>query len=163
VTERARVRAAIYRLTLASGLVPQADAVAAELGIGVDVVRQILAELADTHAITLAPSTTNIWMAHPFSAVPTAFPVHTVSARAPAITYWANCAWDAFGIAALLDVDVVVDTQCATSAEPVRIRVAGGDHGDDDVANNARLEAPADAVVHFLVQPRYFYENVGFT
>src|SRR4051812_38615308 len=53
--------------------------------------------LADARMIVLRPGTTTIWMAMPFSNVQTAY---TVIAGGRA--YYANCAWDAFGVPALL-------------------------------------------------------------
>lgn len=49
----------------------------------------------------------------PFSAVPTEFRV-LVGDRA----MWANCAWDAFGVAAALDADVSFVTRCPASNAP---------------------------------------------
>jgi Sulfatase len=43
----------------------------------------------------LDPDTNQVRRAHPFSAIPTAFLVHVREK-----TYWANCAWDCFGIVA---------------------------------------------------------------
>ena len=85
-------------------------------------------------------------MAHPFSAVPTPFPVQTAER-----SYWANCAWDALAIPALLDVDAEIRTQCADCNEPMTLRVQGGQVD------------PADAVVHLAVPVRRFWENVGYT
>ena len=85
-------------------------------------------------------------MAHPFSAVPTPFPVRTARR-----TYWANCAWDALGVAALIDEDAVSETQCPDCGEALVLRVTDG------------RVSPGDGVVHFHVPPKRFWENVGFT
>ena len=37
--------------------------------------------------------------------------------------YFANCAWDALGVAAALQSDAVVLSECAQSHEPLRLRV----------------------------------------
>lgn len=140
------VRFRIYRHFADFAEAPAAADLAAALGLPSAEVEASLDRLAAARAIALAPGSRNIWMAHPFSAVPTPFPVETAGR-----TYWANCAWDALGIPALLGVDAESRTQCAECAEPLTLRVRGG-----------RVE-PGDAVVHFVVPPKRFWENVGFT
>lgn len=142
----ARVRSAIYDYFADTGRAPAAITLAERAGITVAAVESALHRLADAHAIALAPGTSNIWMAHPYSAVPTAYPVRTA-----ARTYWANCAWDAFGIPALLRTDADMSTRCAESGETLRIRATRGEL------------SVSDGVVHFLVPARAFWENVGFT
>lgn len=142
----ARVRHAIYRHFARTGAAPGAAALAGAVRLDVAAVEASLERLAAAHAIVLAPGTTNIWMAHPFSAVPTPFPVQTAARR-----YWANCAWDALGVAALLGEEAEVATSCGDCGERLVLRVRGG-----------RAE-PADAVVHFLVPPRRFWASIGFT
>ena len=105
-----------------------------------------LRRLADHHQLALTPSTQAIWMAHPFSSVPTEYPVETSQGR-----YWANCAWDAFGIAAVVDLDSRTQTRCAESGVPAELGVRGG-----------RLTT-TDGVVHFAVRPPQFWDNVGYT
>ena len=105
-----------------------------------------LRRLADHHQLTLTPSTHTIWMAHPFSSVPTEYPVETSQGR-----YWANCAWDAFGVAAVVDLDSRTATRCAESGAPVELGVRDG-----------RLTT-TDGVVHFVVRPSGFWDNVGYT
>lgn len=141
-----QVRHGIYRHFAEAGAAPSVDQLTAAVGRPLPEVEQSLDRLADAHAIVLAPSTRNVWMAHPFSAVPTSYPV-----RSGGRTWWANCAWDALGIPAVLDIDAETRTQCPDCGEPIALRVAGG-----------RVE-PGNAVVHFLVPPKRFWENVGFT
>ena len=50
-------------------------------------------------------ASSSIWMANPFSAVPTDFKV-TSRGR----TYFGNCIWDALGIPAILGADGLVET-----------------------------------------------------
>ena len=54
--------------------------------------------LAEQHVVALDDDG-RVWMAHPFAA-------HTDGARVDAggRTWWGNCAWDAFGIVAALDL-----------------------------------------------------------
>lgn len=141
-----QVRYRIYRHFATVGQPPSGHDLAATLDLPVPAVDESLGRLAAAHAIALAPGTGNIWMAHPFSAVPTPYPVKTAER-----TYWANCAWDALGIPALLDVDAETRTQCPDCGDPLMLRVEA-----------ARVE-PREAVIHFVVPPRRFWDNVGFT
>jgi hypothetical protein len=109
-------------------------------------VDEALVRLQTSHALALAPGSNNIWMAPPFSAVPTPFPVVCQDRR-----YWANCAWDALGVAALLGVPSETRTQCADCGESLTLRVS------------SEGVEPSTAVVHFLVPPKRFWDNLGFT
>ena len=94
----------------------------------------------------LAPGTLNIWMAHPFSAVPTAYRV-----QAAERTYWANCAWDALNITALLGIDTHTVAPCPDCNSPLSMTIEHGSLRD------------AQGVIHFAVRPRHFWDNIGFT
>lgn len=103
-------------------------------------------ELHQRHALYLKPGTHEILMANPFSGVETEFKVH-----ANGKTYFANCAWDALGIPAALHTDAEIEARCAQSEEPIRLYVSHGQvHG-------------AEALVHFLVPFREWYDDLAFT
>src|SRR5207302_1561596 len=78
------VRLHVYRHFVETARAPDLKGIAAAVGAGEKEVAPALQRLADMHAIVLAPATLNIWMAHPFSAVPTPYPVVSGSR-----TYWA--------------------------------------------------------------------------
>jgi len=141
--ERA-VRAFVYEHFVETTRAPDLAAIAAAANADPDAVAFALKRLADLHALVLAPATTTIWMAHPFSAVPTAYPV-VIGGR----TYWANCAWDAAGILSLVG-DGECRTRCADCGAEVLIGV-----------RNGRIEG--EGVVHYAVPPRRFWENVAYT
>jgi ribonuclease HI len=142
--ERA-VRLFIYDHFLKTAKAPDLAGIAAAVKAKPERVVAALKRLAETRALVLAPGTTNIWMAHPFSAVPTAYPV-----AAGGRIYWANCAWDAAGVLSLVGGDGECRTRCVDCAENVAMTVRDGRmHGD--------------GVVHFAVPPRRFWENVAFT
>lgn len=140
------IRSAVYDHFVETGNAPSPGELQQRTGLMADAICDGLRALADAHHLVLAPATTDIWMAHPFSAVPTEYPVDTAHRR-----YWANCAWDAFGIPALLDEDAKTATRCAHTGEPVELEVRSG-HVQD-----------APGLVHFLVPARDFWKNVGFT
>ncbi len=84
------VRRAILE-TFARGEVPLKSSVATALGVAVETVDASYRALAAVHVIVPDRVTGEVWMAMPFSAVPTEFRV-LVGERA----VWANCAWDAY-------------------------------------------------------------------
>jgi alkylmercury lyase-like protein len=140
------LRAAIYRLTVATGRVPRVAELARESGWARADVAAALHALQDVHAIALAPGSDEILMAHPFSSIPTPYAVTTSRA-----TYWANCAWDALAIPAMLQADASVDARCADCGAPMPLTFdAGG-------------LRTCEGVVHFAVPPACFWENVAFT
>ena len=53
--------------------------------LSIEEVEQALNRLAHAHHIALAPSTHNIWMAHPFSSLPTNY-----TAEVDGKSYWGN-------------------------------------------------------------------------
>jgi ribonuclease HI len=141
--ERA-TRLFVYRHFVESARAPDlgtiADAVQADQRLVLSALRKLVA----AHALVMAPASTNIWMAPPFSAVPTMYPV-----KAGGKTYWANCAWDAAGVMSLVG-DGETRTRCADCGAVVTMEVRDG-------------RMIGDGVVHFAVPPRNFWDNVAFT
>jgi hypothetical protein len=141
-----RIRHAIYKI-FAEGGIPLSATIAHQLHISIDIVRAAMERLHAAHAIVLDPRTREVWMALPFSSVPTPFMVKGIGAR----SWYANCAWDAFGIPILLGVDAVIATTCQDCDGPIVYRVEGG-----------RL-VDAHGVVHFGVPAAKWWDNIGFT
>lgn len=133
--------------TFARGDIPTREHVAAALGVDPGAVAASYRALAGAHVIVPDPVTGEVWMAMPFSAVPTEFRV-VVGDR----SVWANCAWDAFGVAAALAADVTFVTRCPASNRPVR---AGVRHG--------RVFADAGAVGHIAVPAAHWWDDIGDT
>lgn len=140
------VRRAILE-DFAAGGVPTRASVMQALALDAAAVDASYRALAAAHVIVPEPSTGEVWMAMPFSAVPTEFRV-----VAGDRSMWANCAWDAFGVAAALDADVTFVTRCVQSDRPVR---AGVRHG---VAF-----ADAGAVAHVAVPAARWWDDIGHT
>jgi hypothetical protein len=114
--------------------------------VDVATVLQSMSRLQNAHLLVLAPGSARVWMAHPFSAVPTAYGV-TVERR----RYWANCAWDYLALPSLIGATGAQSARCAQSGEVIEATFAAG-----------RFAAGA-GVVHFAVAPKRFWENVAFT
>ena len=140
------VRGRIYATIVERGAPPTFQEVAADLGADPDRVRSAYTRLHDRHAIYLTPGAANVRMAHPFSGVPTPFRVQ-VGER----LYWANCAWDALGIAAALDADCCIEAETGDDAARIRLVVeASRVHG-------------WDGVIHFALPFRRWYDDLIFT
>ena len=142
------VRIHLLRTTLETGRVPQADAMATGMGLPNEEIEASLGRLADGRVIVLSPARQGVivWMANPFSAVPTMFRV-----RSGGRSYWGNCIWDALGAIALRGGDGVVDCPCGDCGEPMTLEVRDGELVRDE------------GVVHFGVPARRWWENIGYT
>ena len=141
-----RVRLHVYERFLEDGRPPTHDETAVVVGIDTEKAADAYVRLAEQRVLVLAPATLAIWMAAPFSAVPTAFWVET-----PRGGYWGNCIWDAFGVLALTGGTGVVSTTCPDCGDNMRLEV-------DDFAL-----APTEGVAHFAVPARDWWKNIGYT
>jgi hypothetical protein len=99
-----KVRQYVYELFVENERPPQVAEAAAAFQVLPGQIQTAYRRLHESHALTLAPGTFQIRMANPLSAVPTRFRVH-----ANQRSYWANCAWDAFGVPAMLDCDARIE------------------------------------------------------
>jgi hypothetical protein len=141
-----RVRNHAYRRFVDLGRAPRFDELADELGLAPDAVEAAMARLHDAHALVLERDGSRIRMANPFSAIPTP---HRVEAQRR--WWYANCAWDAFGILAALGDDGRVSSSCPDCAEPIEIDVRGGDPAADG------------HVVHINVPAARWWDDIVFT
>ena len=139
------VREAVYSTIVSTGAAPAAADLAELHGVDVREVEDAFRALADGRVIVLNPGTCEIAWAPPFSAVPTRYRV-----RVSGSSWHAPCAWDAFGVAAALNVDAVIDATCAWSDEPLDCGVANG-------------RAYGDGVIHLLVPAAHFWDDIFFT
>jgi len=142
-----RVRLHLYERFVEDGRPPSAEDTGHALGIAPDEAAAAYRRLEQARVIVLAPGTTNVWMANPLSAVPTRFRVITDDGR----SWWGNCVWDGLGVLAMVGADGIVDTSCPDCGENIELRV-----------KDSELQ-PVDAVVHFAVPARRWWENIGFT
>src|SRR5262249_50573112 len=118
---------------------------AGELGEERDVV-QGWRRLHEAHALVLEPGSDEIRMANPFSGVATPYRVH-----AQQRWWYANCAWDAFGICAALDVDGRIESVCPDCGEPYAVEMSG-----------KRIDRP-DLLFHVLVPAADWWDDIVFT
>lgn len=141
-----RVRMFIFGEAAETGRVPTASEIADGLHLSIEDTHATLNRLATGRVLVLASGTANIWMANPFSAVPTSFRV-----LAKGRTYFGNCIWDALGILAILDADGTVETTCGDCGDPMALEV-----------RNGTLARPV-GVVHFAVPAARWWDNIGYT
>jgi hypothetical protein len=125
---------------------PSLEEVAGATDLSRDEVGAIWRELDRTHALVLNPATTEIRMANPFSAVPTAYRV-----KAAGRWWYGNCAWDAVGICAALHADGRIETSCPDCGETIALEV--------------RDQRPADTRLffHCLVPAVQWWDDIVFT
>jgi hypothetical protein len=139
------VRTAIYAGIVQSGRAPTPPELAPALGLDEGAVVDAFRALADAHVIVLRPGTDEIAWAPPFSAMAT--PFRAVSGSS---SWYAPCAWDAFGIPAALKRDAAIEARCAWSGEPL---ACGVEHG----------RAYGDGVIHLLVPAAHFWDDIAYT
>ena len=140
------LRLGVYRSFVDHGAAPTAHGLAAQLEVEVDQVSAGLERLHEAHVLVLDDESRQVRMAMPFSSVPTAFLVHVAEG-----SVWANCIWDALGIGALMQRDIVVETACGDCADPLRLEVTDG---QPDLAS---------ALLHFAVPARHWWDDIVFT
>ena len=116
------IRNRTYELFVDRGRAPTADEAAAFEGVSREELVASWRRLDEAHALVLDPKTDEIRMANPFSAVPTPYRV-----RAGGRSWYANCAWDAFGICAALGSDGHIDTACPDCGDSISLDVRGGE------------------------------------
>src|SRR5262245_41993382 len=140
------VRVYIYYQMVETSAAPSADDTATALAISVEDAEGAYRALADGRMLVLRPDSTTIWMAMPFSNIQTAFTVIS-GGRA----YYANCAWDAFGVAALLGADARIFTTCADCGGALERKIARGQLTE------------TRGFIHFALPARRWWDDVGFT
>lgn len=140
------VRNAIYRTFGERGSAPAVGEIAAVVGGTEHQVRTSLQRLFELHEIAPLPDGDGVWMANPFSAVPTDFVVQT-----PHMTCFANCAWDALGVPGILATDGWTTTHCAETGAELGFGI-----------RNGALEGD-DAVIHLVTPIWDAWVDIGFT
>jgi|SRR5438105_9316009 len=141
------VKLAIYEIVADTGRVPSSLEVSLKIDIGED---EILGAFGRLHAKRLIlPEPGNprrIRMAPPFSGVPTSFPVEANGKR-----YYANCVWDAYGIAAALHCDAVSHASDGHTIEPLTLEVKNSQ------------PVLKSYVAHFAVPAAHWWDDLIFT
>ena len=137
---------AIYRHFAETGQRPSLQVVGKSTDSDLDSVREAYARLRAQRVLVLEPDGVSIRMAPPFSGVPTQ---HVVIVGKT--TYFANCAWDSFGIPAALHRPGQVHSRCEQSGEPLDLDIT--------------LEGPSRCswLFHCLVPAANWWDDIVFT
>ena len=138
------IRHFIYDIFVARGNPPDARAIAERFRVTVESAAASLRRLHDAHALFLKPGTDTILMAHPLSAIATDY-----SAEVGGRRLFANCAWDALGIPAMLRTDASI---CARHPLDGRAMLFGIQDG--------RLTGSSQLLVHFALPFRRWYDDL---
>ena len=141
------VKLHIYRTIAETTKAPSAAEVERDLGIPGSEVEAAFGRLYGKRLLVLEPGDpTRIRMAPPFSGIETGFPVEARGRR-----YYANCVWDALGIAAALHEDAVIPASDGFSGEPITLDVRD------------RRPVPQECVVHFAVHAALWWRDIVYT
>ena len=141
-----QTKLAIYQHFAKTGQRPSVEVVAERVGADVSNVRGAYLRLRDRRVLVLEPDGVSIRMAPPFSGVPTQHVVVVDQMK-----YFANCAWDSFGIAAALHRPGRVHSRCEQSGELLNLEIG--------------LEGPPPCswLFHCLVPAAKWWDDIVFT
>ena len=136
----------VYDTIVGSGLPPKSAEIGNRFGVSAEVARTNLGALKIGKTVLVHPKSGEIWMAGPFSSIPTDYRL-TDGER----IWWANCAWDMLGVPMIVGRRLWGYSRCTDCGAPMSVEC-------DPAAPPVE-----DAVVHFLVPARRWYEDIGFT
>jgi hypothetical protein len=141
------VKLKIYETIADTTQAPDVATVAIALGASVAEVQDAFQRLYQKRLLVLeAGAPDKIRMAPPFSGIETQ---HVV--RAGGKAYFANCAWDAFGVAAALHQDADIESTCPDCGERLSFKVRGA------------RPLPQDCAVHFAVPAALWWRDIVYT
>lgn len=141
------VKLMIYETIAETAVAPSAAGVGQRIGATPSEVEAAFARLHAKRLLVPEPGDpSQIRMAPPFSGVATPFPVEARGRR-----YYANCAWDALGIPAVLHADAVIAASDAFTGEPITLEVKGN------------RPVPQECVIHFAVPAARWWEDIIHT
>jgi Alkylmercury lyase len=141
------VKLNIYKTIARTTHAPTSSDVATALSTSPEEVEAAFERLREKRLLVPEPGDgSRIRMAPPFSGVETAFRV-VVEDKA----YYANCVWDALGIAAALHTDAVIDASDGQTGEPILLEVRN------------REPVPQSCMIHFAVPASHWWDDIVYT
>jgi hypothetical protein len=141
------VKMNIYATIAETAHVPDVGQVAQAMALPAPEIQQAFESLAGQRLLVLElGDKSRIRMAPPFSGIETPMRVQVAGK-----VYFANCSWDALGVAAALQQDADVDAHCAHSGAPLPLKVRDG-----------KVEALA-CVAHFAVPAALWWQDIVYT
>lgn len=139
------VKLHVYERTALTGRVPTRRVVGEALALADADVRSAYAALRARRLLALDDAG-EVLMAPPFSAVPTQHRVRVGNTE-----YWANCIWDAYGIAAALHADAAIHTECGRSGRTMQLGVENGE------------ALATEAIFHYAVPAAHWWDDIVYT
>jgi Alkylmercury lyase len=141
------VKMNIYETIARTTQAPTSADVAEALNISPAEVAAALERLHKKRLLVPEPGDpSRIRMAPPFSGVETSFRVKVQDK-----VYYANCAWDALGIAAALQANAIIKASDGYSGEPIVLEVRNGQ------------PVPQSCVIHFAVPAAHWWDDIIHT
>jgi DNA-binding transcriptional MocR family regulator len=141
------VKLRIYQTIAETTEAPSSGEVAQMLGVSKQQVDDAYQRLHAKRLLVPEPGdASRIRMAPPFSGIPTSF-----RAAIEGKHYFANCIWDALGVAAALQKDTIVHATDGYSNEPILLQVKN------------QAVVPQECVVHFAVPAALWWKDVIYT
>jgi hypothetical protein len=140
------LRAAVYQHFANTARSPTLEAMCEAIGATSEQVRDGYRRLHARRMLVPADDFTSIRMAPPFSGVPTQHRV-TVNDR----EYFANCAWDAFGVVSALGGAGDVVSRCEQTLDPLALHLT------------ADGPSPSGWLFHCVVPASAWWTNIVFT
>ncbi len=140
------VKLNIYETIVETTTAPTVAEVAKVLDSSVDEVKEAFNKLCEKRLLVLEDDSDKIRMAPPFSGVET--PLRVKVGRK---SYFANCVWDALGVAAALHDDGDVATTCGDCGEAMSLEVRDG------------APLPQDCAIHFAVPAAHWWDDIVYT
>ena len=141
-----QVKLAIYGHFAETGQRPSPEEIAERTGSSVEETIDAYQRLGAQRLLVLEADGSSIRMAPPFSGVPTQHVVEIGANR-----YFANCAWDAFGVPAALHKSATIHSRCEQSGEPFLLEV------------DAQRPEPSTWLFHCLVPAAKWWDDIVFT
>lgn len=141
------VKLSIYQSIAETTQTPTSAGVAATLGSSIAEVEAAFQQLSQKRLLVLeSGDPSRIRMAPPFSGIKTQ---HVVEIAGK--SYFANCAWDAFGIAAALHQDAGIVSTCDDCGQTLNYEIKDG------------RPLPQAAAVHFAVPAAHWWQDIIYT
>jgi len=141
-----QVRLFIYQFFVEQERPPTSEETSQKFGIPLEAAQSSYHRLNERHQIFLDPGTDSVRMANPLSAVPTRYQLQ-INGR----QLWANCAWDALGIPAMLNADAEIEARDLFSNEPIHYQISDG----------KLISQPY--YIHFPLPVRHWYDDLIHT
>ena len=141
-----RTKLATYRYFAETGQRPSLEVVAERVGADASSVREAYVRLRAQRVLVLEPDGVSIRMAPPFSGEATQHIVIVDDTK-----YFANCAWDSFGIPAALHRPGKVHSRCEQSGEPLNLEI------------DLEGPPPCNWLFHCLVPAARWWDDIVFT